>query len=359
MEPEIKKESLFDLEKAVATIDPNISKIRGFVSLSKDLTITDFGDEKQLEVVKDHWEILRTARGDVAKALKGFRQEAINFQKAVIVKEKELIAEITPEEERLKGYLDQAKEIQEKKRRMAILPQRKEQLSTIGFDIPTTNELYFESIDEGLLGMDDKQFDNYFTAVMSAKNEHDRKVIEDEKAKIEIDKQKLIDDKRIEDAKKQARIDSEKEAGDKVERDANNEKIRIKNEKAEKQVSRVKSLTDLGFDYNNETDCYVLGDSIVSCMEIETDPDSDFSVKVERFRVSINKAREEKEAQDEKERKEKEAQTEKERLEKEEDYKKWLSDNGFPYGSADSNFMLKREEKVVTLYKLVSTYKIE
>lgn len=339
---------LFDIDKAVQTIDPNVSTIRSIVEEVKGLTITDFGDKEQLEAVKEGRKTLVSMRTKISGAMKGFREGAIKFQKDVIAKEKELIAEILPEEERLKGLEAEAKEKVERKRRMAVLPQRKEQLASIGYEIPKESELYLEDIDEGLLGMDDKTFDNYFTNVNSAKNEHDRKIIEEKEKKIAEDQRKLDEEK----AKREAEEKGKREAEEKAQREKEEAKER-------KKEARVKSLTDLGYVLNQDEQGYVLeGQKIVSFVEVATDTDEEFAVKVERVRVAINKKKEEAEAQAEKERKEAEEKAEKEKLEREEKYKNWLVENGLTEETKE-DFVLKRVGNEVTLYKKVSTYNVE
>jgi hypothetical protein len=337
---------LFDLDKIVATIDPNVEKIRGIVALSKDITITDFEDKKQVEVVKDHWKILQQSRIAIDKKLMDIRREALDFQKRVINKKDELIDEILPEENRLKGLLDKGKELEVKKLRMAILPQRKEQLSTIGDKVEAGHELFFdEGIDEALLKMDDKAFDNYFTARMSAKNEADRKALDDEREKLAKEKQEIEDQKKIEDAKKQAKIDAEIELEEKVKRD---KELKISNRKNE--------IIMLGFVPNEEELVYENGEFMISLSEINTDPDSEFATKVERIRGILAEKRKEKEAQAEKERKEAKEKAEQENLESEKKYNDWLEENGY---TADENSKIIKEGNVVKLYKLVSTYNIK
>src|SRR5260370_38000405 len=75
---------------------------------------------------------LKKARTTITKIGKELREDAVAFQKAVISKEKELIAIIEPEEDRLEEIEAEAESIREREERREFLPRRKERLLAIG-----------------------------------------------------------------------------------------------------------------------------------------------------------------------------------------------------------------------------------
>ena len=156
-----------DIEK----FDPTAAELRQLVSITQGVTATDLKDKAQMEVVRKNRIALRDARVTITRRGKELREDALAFQKAVITKEKELIAIIEPEEERLKAIEDEAKRLKERAERMALLPERKKKLSEIndGLDFPD---------DDTLIAMDGAAFQGYCNERVAAKNEKARLELE-------------------------------------------------------------------------------------------------------------------------------------------------------------------------------------
>lgn len=221
--------------------------------------------------VKDMKSRLSKTRIDITKFGKGMREDALAFQKAVIAKEKELIAIISPEEERLDQILEQ----QEKQRildeRREFLPRRRERLTAIGDKI--------EVSDEELLEMDGTQFEGYFNQRMAAKNEADRQAIEDAKA---------LEGQEEREKKRKQEIDEAEERGRK---EAADRKFR----------NRIQILVDRGFVVgdNHTLESKELG-IMISDEAIATESDDAFMTRVQDIkdeqRRRADKKREEIEA---------------------------------------------------------------
>ena len=238
-------ENNLDLEK----FDPTTAELTAMVEKTGKLTVTDFSDKATLALVHDSRIELKNKRIEIEKKGKAFREDAVKFQKAVIAKEKELIAIIEPEELRLGEIEEQAKNaaiVEERKRK---LPERIERLKAVNPNIV---------IDEpAILGMDDVTFETNFNREVAAQNEIASakiKAEQDEKeAALKAEREKLDAEKRAHDemvakelAEKTAREEAElkakleaeekerkeKEAVEKAEREKLEEKTRL--ERAEK-----------------------------------------------------------------------------------------------------------------------------
>src|SRR3990167_9340606 len=100
----------------IEEFNPKVAEIQAVVEEGKKLTVTDFSDKVQLKIVRDHRLKLKSIRVDITKQGKAFRQKALDFQKAVISKEKELIALVEPEEERLDAIEEVAAKFEEREK---------------------------------------------------------------------------------------------------------------------------------------------------------------------------------------------------------------------------------------------------
>ncbi len=124
----------------------------------------------ELELVSGTRKKLKNARVQIKNRGKEAREAAVKFQKDVIAYEKELIDIIEPEELRLKGIEDEAKEHAMREERRKTLPEFKERLATIGDTV--------EVDDDFLLSLDPNQRDQYYTSRLQAKLEADKAAIE-------------------------------------------------------------------------------------------------------------------------------------------------------------------------------------
>jgi len=152
----------------VITFDPTVEQLQTIVASTKELTAGD------LPKVHEARMFLRDSRVKIEKKGKEYRAEALAYQKAVIAREKELIAIIEPEEVRLKGIEDAAEAARERAARAPLLPMRREHLAK------------FEHVlsDDAILDMDNNAFFMLLTELQAKKNEADRLAIEAEKARL-------------------------------------------------------------------------------------------------------------------------------------------------------------------------------
>lgn len=160
--------------------NPTVAQIQKVVDEAKGITISDFTNQMQLKTVKEHRIRLRDIRSAITKQGKEFRQEAVDFQKAVITKEKELIALVEPEEKRLKALEDQVELEKERAERIVLLPVRKDRLATIGDDV--------EVSDEDLIEMDGFSFESYFNGRMSVKLQEREQAIKAKEERVQREK---------------------------------------------------------------------------------------------------------------------------------------------------------------------------
>lgn len=170
--------------------DPNIEVLQQIVASTSKITADDLSNDVQIALVHDTRIQLRDARVSIEKKGKELRADALKFQKDVIAKEKELLAIITPEEDRLKAIEEQANTIKERAARTALLPMRKEQLAPFG--APTVT-------DESILDMDNDEFVAYLIQRQAQKNESDR-------LEIEAEKKRLADEAILAQVKKDAEV---------------------------------------------------------------------------------------------------------------------------------------------------------
>ena len=278
----------------IEEFDPNIAKLKEVIEVTKKVIVTDLTDSKQILVVKEKRIELKSMRVAITKQGKYLRQKAIDFQKGVIAKEKELIGVIEPEETRLKGIEEESEYIKERKKREEILPIRKENIleSVPDIELPTDDEL---------LDMDETVFGNYFNKIIADKNEKDRLVIEEENRRIFEQNEKLQRDKEIRDVEDNARKEERENAKKEIERLEREAKERIIREEREIQERRERE------EYHKNEE------------------------------VRVRKEREE-------------------RLEKEKEYQKFLKKNGYSENSKEE-FVIENNPNETRLYKLVGIFK--
>lgn len=120
-------------------------------------------DESNLADVKTRAKELQKTRTSITKIGKTARDDANAWNKMVLEQEKELVAVITPEEDRLNRILDEAERQAEMEKRKAVLPIRKEMLASLGIELD----------DELVLSLDEDQFAIRFAAEKGAKEQRE------------------------------------------------------------------------------------------------------------------------------------------------------------------------------------------
>lgn len=202
------------------TFDPKKAELETMAEVSRSLKVTDYADETQIEAVHTHRILLKNTRVQLEKTGKALREDATKFAKAVIAKEKELIAIIASEEYRLEEIEATAKAHALKLERLRKLPERRERLIAVGWT-PGTSE------DATILEMDDVQFETLYTNVVARIESEKQAAIRAEQAKKEAEleaRQKEIE------AKEQAIRDKENAEAAEAKRLADIEKARAEGE---------------------------------------------------------------------------------------------------------------------------------
>jgi len=271
----------------IEQFNPKVAELQTLAGKAQAVNITDLVAVKEVRLE------LKNARVEITKTGKAMRDDANAFSKAVIAKEKELIALIEPEEEKLKEAEAAEKQRVEQEERKVLLPERKERLDSIGDDR--------EALDANLLEMDGAAFETYYNQRLAAKNEADRAEIDRQNAEI---------------ARKQAEI-AEKEQSEarEAETKEREEKARKEGEKKAKQDAKDK--------LQKEAD--------------KRKADEEIAQEEENARVAA------------------EAEA-KRKLEASKRFVTWLKSNGYTEANK-ANFKIVDNGDSVTLYSLMGNYK--
>lgn len=217
-------------EKELEQFDPTVAELQKMVEATRDIKATDLEDAKQLTIVKENRISLKNARVRIEKTGKALRENALKFQKAVIAKEKELVAIIEPEEDRLAAIEEEAKKLVVRKVRLQKLPQLKERIESAGLSQFATKS------DDELLELDDNGFEAYFNVLGASKIQHDAETVDAEARKLREEKEKLEREKEIRAAEERAKVETE--ARIKKETEEKAEKERIEAAKKEEEKAR-------------------------------------------------------------------------------------------------------------------------
>lgn len=274
-------------ELSIDVFVPIVAELQALAKEAREVDVTN------PEAVKNSRLALKNKRVEVTKRCKEYRDDANAFSKAVIAKEKELVAIIEPEEERLQEIEAQAKQIKEKEERKALIPVRQERLAAIGDTIEVT--------EEELLDMDGATFEGYFNRRQADKMQFDRDEIARKQAEMDARENEL---KAKEEAAKR-----EEEAKAREEKARQEERERIEREQKEKEEREVREKKEA-------------------------------EEKAERERI----AKEEAEAE------------EKRKLEASKKFQTWLQKQGYTE-ETKADFKLVDLGGEVKLYKLVGSYK--
>lgn len=222
--------------------NPTTAELTALADRSKKLVVTDLGDRAQLALVHDYRMELKAARVDIEKCGKAIREDANKFQKAVIAKERELIAMIEPEEKRLKELEEAAEKhglMEERKRK---LPERMERLKTVQ-ECLSEGEVFNE---DDVLKMDDVTFEAYFNSLQGALNAKAATKLEAEKkaaaeAQEAKDKELREREAALEAEKKAHEAKVAKEEADRLEKERLEREAK---EKAEREAQEAKEKAE-------------------------------------------------------------------------------------------------------------------
>lgn len=179
MEQETQAVAVFEFKPEI--FDPNKDKLEAMKNAVANVTADPATITKEeLTLVSDTRKELKAARVAIKKRADEVKADAIKFQKDVIKYKNELIEIIEPEELRLKGIEDEAKEHAMREERRKTLPEFVEKLATIGDNVEVEEDF--------LLSLDPNQRDQYYTSRLQAhleakKAADEAKAAEEEAAK--------------------------------------------------------------------------------------------------------------------------------------------------------------------------------
>lgn len=215
-----------DIEK----FNPTVAELNKMVIVAKTIT-----KEMGVDVVKTNRTILQKTRTAITEKGKELREEALTFQRAVILKEKDLLEIIAPEEDRLKAIIEEFKVEELKKERIALLPERKEKLLTIDGSEWAT--------DEQLLEMDGMAFGIFYNNCVAQVFEKTQAKLREEQAKLDEEKNKLAREQELKEAEERGKIQAQKDLEQKemlakLEKEATERKIE------EMKIAEAKKLAD-------------------------------------------------------------------------------------------------------------------
>jgi hypothetical protein len=221
-----------EADKAVALLNPIEVKLNELLESSKDVKVADLDDKEGAELAHQHLMQYVSTRTSITKGALALREPLNKAAKAIIAKEKELLALIEPEEKRLKEERDSYYNELERKKQEAIESKRlrlqnmSARLLDLGFIFNGTlyvlaDELDREEVtDTGLELMDDEEFARLEVRasliserIAKAKADATRKE-QEEKERQERESKRLADEaerqrlKEEEQAKKQAELDA-------------------------------------------------------------------------------------------------------------------------------------------------------
>lgn len=213
----------------IENFNPTVADINTLVSRYEGLEIKGVDDKAGYVAVDAARKELKKVRVKITNTGKAMREEAVAFQKAVIAKEKELVALVEPTERALEAKQDAIDLEKEKLKRVALLPERHSRFEAIGY----------EATDEELLLLDDTQFETLFNQKNAEYLAEKERLIKLEQERIDAENRKLQEQQeavererlhqiQIEEAKKEAA----KRATEEAERKAREEAERIEREAA-------------------------------------------------------------------------------------------------------------------------------
>lgn len=216
------KEAMPSLE----TFDPTEAKLSELIQETAHIVEVNLDDPEQLATVKRGRLNLRSARVALEKTGKAMRDGANAYAKKVIAREKELIAIIEPEEQRLADFEKQAADLAEKRTRLALLPERKARLEQIGVTLK----------DDVINAMTSLQFEENVNKLVAEKNEAEAKARQEEQEA----RQAELDAKEKELKEKEDALARETETREREAKAREEEREKIEKEQKEKEEREAK-----------------------------------------------------------------------------------------------------------------------
>lgn len=312
----------------IAEFNPKQAELQALAESCSNIDLTD------LKAVKEKRLELKNARVEITKTGKAMREGATAFGKAVIAREKELVAIIEPEEDKLAEIEAKVKLESEREERRPLIPVRHERLATIGDAIEVSAEQ--------LLEMDGATFEGYFNQRLADKNVVDKAEIDRTRLAQEQEALRLENEAKSREREAQAR----QEERDSAERAAKQREIDAANEAEDKRIEKIanrkRELVNMGLMPNQDTNCFENEYVAVTLEQVNKLDDGDWAVKMVEARNEIARAVK--------------AQADKEAEQKrlaDEEYQTWLTGAGY---DKETCLLVHEDYGEVKLYRLVTTY---
>lgn len=280
----------------IEEFNPTKAEVISLAQKFKGLSIKGIDDVAGYKAVHDAQMTLVHTRTNIVKASKDARQKAVDFNRAVLALEKDLIAEIEPVEKELKEKketIDREKELIERRK---LIPARREKLI----------EVEVELTDDQLIEMDSVQFQNFLNQAKHEQLERREAAIKAEQERLAAIQAKIDADKRDEEIRKQAELDAKKRAAEEAEIAAKKAEADRLKAKADAEASKLRAVEEAKAQAEREKQAII-----------------DENNRKERERLAAIEAEKEAEAQ-----RMLEEETNKKALEKTKKMQKFLKDNG-------------------------------
>lgn len=183
-----------DLDK----FDPKIADLQTIVADTTHITSIDLKNDTELELFKTCLKTLQQARLKITTTGKMLRDESNAYSKAVIAREKELLAVVEPEEQRLKQIKEDAEHVELMKVRETMTP----------FRIKTMKErgLTESQYPENLVALDAEQFETHVSLKVQENNEAELIKLREEKEKRDKEEYEKQHAQEVKDAADNARL---------------------------------------------------------------------------------------------------------------------------------------------------------
>ncbi|HEY2471038.1 MAG TPA: hypothetical protein VGI45_24800 [Terracidiphilus sp.] len=228
------------MELDIEKFSPTRAELAGLVEKSKTIDLSDPFDDMQLAKVKVERAGLRSTRTAITRRGKELRDDALAFQRAVIATERDLIAIIEPEEDRLAALIDGAVATREREARRDMLPKRWERIKAITGDVDEFMTFVHGKVlsdpnpitEEYLLDMDGPTFEGLLNFLLTTKNAADAFVIREREAVVREKEEQQRKEEEIRAHEEQAR----KEERERMESEQKEAEARAVREKEEKEL---------------------------------------------------------------------------------------------------------------------------
>ncbi|MDR0607823.1 MAG: hypothetical protein LBG52_05800 [Candidatus Peribacteria bacterium] len=233
--------------------NPTVAELTSLAEKYREIEIQGIEDKEGLARCKEARIDLRTKRTTLEKIGKGLRQDAIDFQKAVIAKEKELIGIIEPLEKELKEKEDEIERLKILAERKKILPERVAEYEALGTGNTMVEEMIMSYDDEGrrifilelkakILEEKERKLKEEQEKMEAEKREMEAKKAEEERIqKFEQEKKEAEEKARLETEERLKREAEEKERKERMEAE---EKARKEKEEAERKELEAKKAEE-------------------------------------------------------------------------------------------------------------------